>query len=221
MKKTRWNKKYLTGFLAAALAAAVPAAGIALGPAAVESFAVQQVDTERSCSLTLGVGAESVYAQELASVSWDAYVYRIASMDVKGACTAVEGFEAVTEKINSAEELTAQETEALAQEAAAVVGWQADGSWEDVEEPDARIRLEGGTGQASALETGIYLVLPQDALTQTHAYHFQPSLITIPRQRCDRLPEAGAGAPVREPADPQDAGLLQHIPGSGDLCLPD
>ncbi|MBM6948050.1 DUF5979 domain-containing protein [Mordavella massiliensis] len=181
MEKTRWNKKYLAGFLAA-LAVAVPAAGITFGSAVMESFAVQQVDTGRSCSLTLGVGAESVYAQELAAVSWDAYVYRIASMDVKGACTAQEGFEAVTEKINGAEELTAQETEALALEAAAVVGWQADGSWEDVKEPDVQIRLENGTGRADGLATGIYLVLPKDALTQTHAYQFQPSLITIPRQ---------------------------------------
>ena len=62
MEKTRWNKKYLAGFLAA-LAVAVPAAGITFGSAVMESFAVQQVDTGRSCSLTLGVGAESVYAR--------------------------------------------------------------------------------------------------------------------------------------------------------------
>ena len=45
-----------------------------------------------------------------------------------------------------------------------------------------QIRLENGTGRADGLATGIYLVLPKDALTQTHAYQFQPSLITIPRQ---------------------------------------
>ena len=144
-------------------------------------------------------------------------MYRIASMDVKGACTAQEGFEAVTEKINGAEELTAQETEALALEAAAVVGWQADGSWENVKEPDVQIRLENGTGQADGLAQGIYLVLPKDALTQTTP--ISSSRLLSPFRGNWRagdwtydvtgVPEAGAKAPVREPQDPQDAGLLQ------------
>lgn len=184
MKTRSWNKKYLTGVLAASLAAAVLAGGTALGTGVMETQAIQQVETDRDCSLTLGVGSESVYAEALKTVSWDANIYRIATMDVKGACTAVEGFEEVTKVINETEteELTAEVVEELALEAAGIVGWKEDGSFADLREPDVRLRIENGQGTARDLETGIYLVISDHALTAEKEYTFQPSLITIPRQ---------------------------------------
>lgn len=177
MNRNNRKKSYLAGFLAA-----LAVTGLTFGSVLSEGVASPQMAPQESCSLTLGVGTDSIYAEELENVSWDAGLYRIASLEEKGACVAEEGFEDIIEEINAAEDLTAARMETLAKEAAGVVGWQEEGDWETLMEPDARIHLKGGGGQAESLDTGIYLVLPEDAVTAEHIYRFQPSLITLPRQ---------------------------------------
>lgn len=178
MSKRKWNRKNTAGLLAAAL--------LLVGIAAVPGYAAEwngrSVD---DASLTLSLGADSEYQEDLSGAAWNVAVYRVASYASQGSCVAEEGFEDVTDAINASESLTAEEAEELALEAARIVGWTEGGQTEDLTEPDAWISMAQCQGRAEGLSSGIYLVISENALTEDHEYTFQPSLLTIPVQQED------------------------------------
>ena len=104
MSKRKWNRKNTAGLLAAAL--------LLVGIAAVPGYAAEwngrSVD---DASLTLSLGADSEYREDLSGAAWNVAVYRIASYASQGSCVAEEGFEDVTDAINASESLTAEEAE--------------------------------------------------------------------------------------------------------------
>lgn len=165
MSKRKWKVKYLAGLLTAALTVA--------GAAAIPGYAARQIETERSCSLTMSVGEEGSYREDLESAVWEVSLYRIASVDDAGVYTGTEGFESVAERFSSVE--TAEELEDLSAEAAEIIAGQTEPA-----EAAAVITVENGSGTAEGLETGLYLALSENARTEYYEYTFQPSLVTLP-----------------------------------------
>ncbi len=160
--KSKWKKRYLVGGLLLALAVAetfnyLPAL-----------YAANKIDLTAPCSLTLQVADNGAYAEELKKITLEAKLYRVASFDVNGKYTAVEGFESLEiENFTEGEgdwEQAAAEAEELAAENSA----------------DAELQIVNGTGTAENLKEGIYLVLVEKGITELYEYSFQPYFIALP-----------------------------------------
>lgn len=165
MSKRKEKRKYLAGFLAAVSLAAVSGA--------VPAYGARDVEVDRLCSLTVNIGQEGSYREDLETARWDTQLYRIASVDEKGLYTAAEGFQSLEEDIDSVE--TAQDWDAVAQRGVAIIE-----NSQDQIQPEATISIEGGTGMAEDLETGLYLLLSDTAVTEYYEYTFQPGVALLP-----------------------------------------
>ena len=162
MSKMKLRKTCLAGCLAAVL-----------GTAAVTAYAAQEVDVDRMCSLTVDIGEEGDFREELAQEQWDVSLYRIASVDEKGEYTAKEGFESLEKEIDGAE--TAADLDALAEGALTLI--TADGAETGA---DALITMTDGKGAAENLAAGLYILASDPVETEKYEYTFQPSAVYLP-----------------------------------------
>lgn len=165
MSRRKEKRKYLAGFLAAVSLAAVSGA--------VPAYGARDVEVDRLCSLTVNIGQEGSYREDLETARWDTQLYRIASVDEKGLYTAAEGFQSLEEDIDSVE--TAQDWDSVAQRGVDII----ENSQGQIQ-PEATITMDGGTGMADDLETGLYLLLSDTAVTEYYEYTFQPGVALLP-----------------------------------------
>lgn len=165
MSKMKWKKRCLAAFLAAATVLA--------GAAAAPAYAAREVEVDRLCSLTVTIGEEGSYIEDLTGAQWEVKLYRIASVDAQGEYTAAEGFESLEEGIDSVE--TAADWDEVASGAQKIIGAQ-----ESPAQPDAVIQVANGTGTAQGLPTGLYLLLSDNAVTDLYEYTFQPAVALLP-----------------------------------------
>lgn len=167
----RTMKKKRFPVIAIAAALAVLAAGMKL-PAI---YAAEAVDVSKPCSLTLSVPDTGLYAEDLAGTELDVELYRVASLASSGAYTSTEAFASLKIEDISA---GAEEWENTARAAAKLVQDKVDEGKALV--PDAEFSIMNGKGSAEGLETGMYLVMVKDAVTEKHEYSFNPYIIALP-----------------------------------------
>ena len=141
-----------------------------------KAYAALAVDTGReNCSIELNVAKNvttgDVAFEELEKLPVKVNLYKMATIDVAGRYKAVkEAYESLKlEEVNS-------ETEAAEWEAK---GLAAKELVKDTE-ADATVTLVNGTGTATGLKTGMYLVVPQEIESADYAYTFKPYLISLP-----------------------------------------
>lgn len=160
MSKFRLGKRYIAGI--ATLAFAV--AGLSLSSA----YATNEIDLSEPCSLTVSVGGEGAFAEDLAGIELQAELYRVAAVDQNGSYTSLEDYKSLElEK--------------------AVVG---DGDWSEKavaaaeiaegKTADAKITIVDGIGTAEDLKAGMYLVVVETGVTECYEYNFSPYLICLP-----------------------------------------
>lgn len=168
MNKMKLRKKYLAGFLAAA--------AVVTGVAAVPAYAARDVEVDRMCSLTVSIGEEGSYIEDLERTRWEVRLYRIASVDAKGEYTATEGFESLEDGIDGVTAAADWDTVAAgAQEIILSAEGEDAGS-----EADAVITMADGEGTVQDLSTGLYILLSETAETALYEYTFQPAVALLP-----------------------------------------
>lgn len=168
MNKRKWKKEYLAGILAAAMAAA----GLWTLPAS----AARAIETDRTGSLTIGLGENGEYAQDLMSASLDASLYFVAQVDRQGNYTLTEDFEDLG--FSFTDETTAQDWEQMSQEAGAWVEAQEEAG--TPVEPYTQVTVENGEAMTGGLPLGLYLLTTEDADTALYSYTFAPALVAVP-----------------------------------------
>lgn len=159
--------KLKRGCLAGILAVLLLAAGFRLP----FLYAANEIDTSKTCSLTLEVPKQGSFREELLKIPLHAKLYRVAMAEKAGKYTATEEFRTL-----QIEQLVLGEGdwEKAAEEAALLA---------EKQEPDAVLEIENGTGTAKELKTGMYLVLVEPGYTLQHAYTFSPYMIALPDNR--------------------------------------
>ncbi|MGN0352864.1 MAG: DUF5979 domain-containing protein [Roseburia sp.] len=162
MREVKSKKRYLAGVLVVIMALGL--AGFQFS----DLYAANQIDISKACSLILQVPDNSEYGKELSEVSLKANLYRIASVDKDGTYTSTTEFQSL--EIEKSE-LNQEKWEEIAEEAAGLA---------EGETADTQITIENGTGKAENLQTGMYLVMVENVITDLHEYSFNPCLIALP-----------------------------------------
>lgn len=134
-----------------------------------KTYAALAVDTDAKCSVEVNVSTAEY--SELKTLPVKVNLYKVADIDVTGEYTA-EGAFASLSFADVSSKTTAEEWEAKAAAAKALVT--------DEVAANAVITLEDGVGTAENLETGLYLVDAQTALSDANQYDFNPYLISLP-----------------------------------------
>lgn len=170
MNEKRGKKKYLAGLLALALAAA--------GFTALPAMAARAVETDRTATLTVGLGEEGAYREDLSGAEIQVSLYQVAVIDAWGNFTQTEDFAALDLDLSAS--TTAADWEALALAAAELAGAEDTEAEEALPlEPSAEISVTGGEGETE-LPLGLYLLLAAPAETSCYQYTFEPVLVSLP-----------------------------------------
>ena len=200
MKKTRWRNRKGAGLLALALTLAL--AFSVTG--ALESRAAIAVDVDAECTLTVNVsGLEIALDKDYQNkydgteleakpdaVKQNIALYRVASVDAGGKYTALEyaadamvvmngkdigAFEDVVSVVNS--DTTQSDWMDMAEAVASVVDNAPEGEKFD---PKVADEHNGYQVEFDKLETGLYLIVPEQVETPYYVYNFTPYLISLP-----------------------------------------
>lgn len=161
---------------ACVLALAVTISGLTLPGA----HAANAVDTGRTdCSIEFnlsknvyGSGENATDFAELSGLPILVKLYKVATITETGAYNAVTGFEELNlDSISN--ETSAADWEEKAVKAKEVIE-------KNTTSPTATAVLNGGTGKAEGLATGMYLIVPQEVKSPYFTYNFKENLISLP-----------------------------------------
>lgn len=142
---------------------------LAAAPRVVHGAAA--IETDRECSIT--VELDDVYP-ELLELAVPAHLYQVAEVSVDGTYKALPAYQALEASLSSVNDLTNADTWlTMAAEAAEIVETTAPSV-------AATITLEAGSGTASGLSTGMYLVMAQSVDSVEYTYSFVPYLLSLP-----------------------------------------
>lgn len=142
---------------------------LAATPRVVHGAVAIEPDREGSIFVEL----DDVYP-ELSELSVPVNLYRIAEVTVDGTYKALPAYQALDASLSSVNDLTNADTWLMmAAKAAEIV---------ETTSPDvtATITLEAGSGTASELSTGMYLVMAQSVESVEYTYSFIPYLLSLP-----------------------------------------
>lgn len=138
-----------------------------------DTYAADAIDLDKLCSLTVEVEAGSEYESDLDEMTIPVNLYKVATVDVSGNYTELTGFEGIgldqiSDKTTADEWLTMAETAA--------------GKLTDASAADATISVVNGTGTATDLSAGMYLVAPEETynVDYSYLYQFTPYLTALP-----------------------------------------
>ncbi|MCF2680625.1 hypothetical protein JQM69_07945 [Faecalicatena contorta] len=165
---------------ACALALAVTISGLTLPGA----YAADAVDTGETCSIEFnlsknvyGSGENATDFAELSTLPIQVKLYKVATITETGAYNAVTGFEELNlDSISN--ETSAADWEEKAVKAKEVIE-------KNTTSPTATAVLNGGTGKAEGLATGMYLIVPQEVQSPYYTYSFKENLISLPNNYYD------------------------------------
>lgn len=166
---------------ACALALAVTISGLAL-PGAYAANAVDTGKTDCSIEFNLsknvyGSGENATDFAELSTLPIQVKLYKVATITETGAYNAVTGFEELNlDSISN--ETSAADWEEKAVKAKEVIE-------KNTTSPTATAVLNGGTGKAEGLATGMYLIVPQEVQSPYYTYSFKENLISLPNNYYD------------------------------------
>lgn len=134
-----------------------------------KAYAASKVVTSTKCSIEINVS--TLKFKELSTVPVIVNLYKVANISELGEYTGTGAFESL-DFTDVDDKITAEAWKTKADAAKALVT-------EDLEKT-ATITLDAGTGTASNLDTGLYLIDAQTAESETNKYEFQPYLISLP-----------------------------------------
>lgn len=160
-------KKKKGSVLAATMAAALLVTGIS------SIYGAPGVEPDRTCSLSFELDGQY---KELEELIIPVDIYRVASIDVTGQYTTMEGYETL-DFADIDDQTTAEEWEKLSNEAVSLA---------ELMEPTVSLNIQKdeetgkAAGAAEGLETGMYLVKAQSVDAQENHYDFTPYLISLP-----------------------------------------
>ena len=166
---------------ACALALAVTISGLTL-PGAYAANAVDTGKTDCSIEFNLsknvyGSGENATDFAELSTLPIQVKLYKVATITETGAYNAVTGFEELNlDSISN--ETSAADWEEKAVKAKEVID-------KNTTSPTATAVLNGGTGKAEGLATGMYLIVPQEVQSPYYTYSFKENLISLPNNYYD------------------------------------
>ena len=172
------------------LGACVLTLAVALsGMALPQAYAAKAVDPSKTCSIEFNLANSKypegetnpedktpTFAEELEKADITVNLYKVANIKETGDYEVVGGFETLDlSRINGeAAAATWAERAADAKELLA----------EDAE-PDATVTLENGTGKATGLATGMYLIVAEEVKSPYFTYTFKENLISLPNNYYD------------------------------------
>jgi len=130
--------------------------------------AADAINTNTKCSLTLEVPTDSAYNQDTNKPAITAKLYRVASVSESRHFTMIDTIPGVD--IETLSQSDSTDWAAAAQTAASVIN----------RTPDTTVTLTNGTGKASGLETGMYLVMMDTVTSKEYEYTFTPYFISLP-----------------------------------------
>lgn len=132
-------------------------------------YAANKIDTSRQCSLTIKTPDTGTYGEELSKLQLEARIYKVADVAADGTYTPTTAFADLTVKDRVMKQ---EEWEKLTQKSVEL----AKGKTED-----AKVGIVGGSGTVTGLKTGLYLVIPEEKITELYAYEFHPYLVPLPQ----------------------------------------
>ena len=134
-----------------------------------KAYAALAVDTSKNdCSVELNVANNVGTFTELDELPVTVNLYKVADISASGKYTGVGDFESLTfDEID--DKTTAEMWEEKANAAVALV-----------KEATATVLVQDGKGTATGLETGMYLVVPEETKSDDYAYTFKPYLVSLP-----------------------------------------
>lgn len=136
-----------------------------------EAKAAVAVKPEEKCSIEFSISATKF--EELDDIPIEINLYKVATIDETGAYTATEGFEDLDlSSVEYDENASAETWLTRAEEASALIT-------EDMVVA-REVTVTGGTATEAGLDTGLYLVKAEDALSDYYKYSFKPYLISLP-----------------------------------------
>lgn len=130
-----------------------------------------QVD-KTDCSVEFSVGSD--YA-ELKTSDVTVDLYKVASVDKSGEYTTVKDFDGLDVSGLDIEDKDGSAAE-WAKRAEAAAKLATDNSLE----PTKTVATKSGIVTADNLETGLYLICPEEVVTDNYTYTFTPSLVSLP-----------------------------------------
>ena len=137
-----------------------------------KAYAALAVDTTKTdCSIELNVEKNIGTFTELSKLPVEVKLYRVAAISASGKYTVEDAFEGLDLSDISDKTLAAQWEEKAATAVALI---------DDETAVAATVTLVNGTGTATGLATGMYLVVPQEIESADYAYTFKPYLISLP-----------------------------------------
>lgn len=157
--------------LAVALVCAMAFSAFALSNG--DTYAAEAIDLNRKCTLTVKVEAGSQYAADLNQMTIPVNLYKVADVDVSGNYTELEGFKGIgLDQIS--DQTMADEWLTMAETAA--------GKLTNASVAAAEINVTNGTGTATELPVGMYLVVPEETYNTDYSYLYQftPYLTALP-----------------------------------------
>lgn len=128
--------------------------------------AASAINTGQKCSIEFDISGNS---SELLSASIPVNLYKVASVDESGNYTATDAFSKLDLSSVSADNL----------DAAAATWAEAKKLLKDDTEPTTTT-LTQGSGTATGLDTGLYLVDTPKVITPNYTYTFTPYLVSLP-----------------------------------------
>lgn len=133
--------------------------------------AADAIDITKQCSLTLTVPSDSVYRTDSSAPDITAKIYRLASVSESRHFTMLDNSYGVDIEALSQDDKTDWET------AAATAASNTEGKT-----PTAEVVIEktSGSGTASGLEAGMYLVMMDTVRSSENEYSFTPYMISLP-----------------------------------------
>lgn len=136
-------------------------------------WAANAIQVDRTdCSVEFSVGSDYTELQK-SDVTVD--LYKVASVDKSGEYTVVKDFKGLDVSGLSIEDKDGSAAE-WAKRAEAAAQMVTDGSIA----PTKEVVTKNGMVTASKMETGLYLICPEQVVTDNYTYTFAPSMVSLP-----------------------------------------
>ena len=151
--------------------ALILAAVLAVSAFAVHrSYAADSVKVDKACSITYAV--DETNFKEVKADSVTVKLYKVADIDVTGEYTVEDAYKSVLDLSDIGPNLEANKWEEKALAVTTLID-QVNG---DTDTANDIV----GTTETTNLETGMYLVYPEQYKTDNYVYDFTPSLVSLP-----------------------------------------
>ncbi len=150
------------------------------------TYAADAIDVTAKCTVKVDIevnseGTDTAFQNDLKAMVIPVKLYRVATVDAAGRYTVIAPFSGNGLNLSGiSDKTTTDDWKAYAETAAEVVEEQEE-QGEGIT-PAADIQVTDGTGTATGLDTGMYVVIPQETYNADYSYlyRFTPYLTALP-----------------------------------------